>query len=290
MKKDSARQHMTRQHMLSSNYEIYHYMDKTIRNVKLHHHDFYEIYFFISGDVEYYIEGEIYKLKPGDLVLINTTELHQAQINKCEKNYERIVLWINKEFLKGLSSENTDIANCFESEDKKTIINIDFDIQRDIESLFHKLLELDKFKGIGKDLLANAYITELMVKINNLAVDEKQVYDNETKKSALIDEMIDYIEENICEELPIDFLAEKFYLSKYHLSREFKKYTNVSIHKFIKLKRLIQAKEHILQNDSITDVYIKCGFGDYSNFFRAFKQEYGITPKQFYKIMKNKDA
>lgn len=61
----------------------------------------------------------------------------------------------------------------------------------------------------------------------------------------------------------------------------------ITIHKYIKLKRLIKAKELIRQNLPITEVYIKSGFGDYSNFFRAFKLEYGITPKEYYKIVTN---
>jgi AraC-like DNA-binding protein len=50
-------------------------------------------------------------------------------------------------------------------------------------------------------------------------------------------------------------------------------------------KKLIEAKELIIKKTPITEVYKQCGFGDYSNFFRAFKNEYGVTPKQFYDSM-----
>jgi len=55
--------------MLSDNYEIFHYKDSYLKDVALHHHDFYEIYCFISGDVSYNIESRNYDLQPGDIPL-----------------------------------------------------------------------------------------------------------------------------------------------------------------------------------------------------------------------------
>lgn len=290
MNKKLVHSYVSRQHMLKSNYEIYNYLDKNMRNVKLHHHDFYELYFFISGNVEYYIEGKIYHLNPGDIVLLNTTELHQAKINASDVDYQRIVLWIDKNFLKTFSTPTTNITACFEGDRKQSVLSIDIDIQKDIYITLRKLLALDKdYKGVGKDVLAKAYLMELMVKINNIALDNRDFYNNDIKKSHIINDMVEYIENNLSDDISIDTLAEEFYLSKYHLSREFKKYMGITIYRYITLKRLIRSKDYILQKDSITDVYKKSGFGDYSNFFRSFKKEYGITPKEYYKIMRSKD-
>ncbi|MNI62828.1 Bifunctional transcriptional activator/DNA repair enzyme AdaA [compost metagenome] len=124
-----------------------------------------------------------------------------------------------------------------------------------------------------------------MVYINTILFNKDIVLDIDIKKSNLIDSIIEYINNNIEEDITIDELAEYCYLSKFHLSREFKRHTGTTIHKYIVQKKLIQAKELILNNISIKEVYKKCGFGDYSNFFRAFKNEYGVTPKQFYESM-----
>jgi len=273
--------------MLSSDYEIYHYLNDDIKSVNIHHHDFYEIYFFISGDVTYLIEGKSYYLEPGNIVLIDSKELHQAVINSEEGFYERIVLWINRSFLKKLSSEKMDLSLCFEDTKKKNVLNVDFEQQKNIRFILNKIVNLENYKGIGYELLYKAYITELMVHINNLLFYEKLELDTEIKKSNLIDGIIEYVNNNIEEDITVDEIAEKFYLSKFHLSREFKKYTGTTIHRYIVQKKLIEAKELILKEMPIIEVYKKCGFGDYSNFFRAFKNEYGITPKQFYEAMKN---
>ena len=65
-----------RQEMLASDFEIQHKRDTYLKNVELHHHDFYEIYYLVSGDVTYVIEGRLCRVLPGDLLLISPQELH----------------------------------------------------------------------------------------------------------------------------------------------------------------------------------------------------------------------
>lgn len=277
--------YVTRQYMLSSDYEIFHYSNTDLARVSLHHHDFYECYLFISGDVTYLIEGKYYNLNTGDIVLINSRELHQAIINSNDIPYERIVLWINKEFLKTLSTSKTDLTICFEDPNKQTILRGNIEIYKNIKSILTKLLALEEFKGVGSDVLYKAYISEIVVLLNNLSSKTDIKLDIDAKANILIDEVIEYINNNLDKEITLDELSTQFYISKYHLSRKFKQHTGTTIYRYILQKKLILAKELILQSMPIISVYKQCGFGDYSNFFRAFKNEYGVTPKQFYELM-----
>jgi len=283
--KSKTHEYLTRQYMLSSDYEIFHYLNTDLVSISLHHHDFYECYLFISGDVTYLIEGKSYYLKPGDIVLMNSKELHQAVLNNKDPRYERIVLWINRAFLKELSTKKTDLSLCFEGPNRKNVLRGDIELSKNIKVLLGKLLGLEYYKGMGRELLYKAYIMEIMVHLNNLAFNEAVRLDDDIKKSNLIDGMIEYINNHIEEDITIDKLSEHFYLSKFHLSREFKKHTGTTIHRYIVQKKLIEAKELIIKETPIIEVYKQCGFGDYSNFFRAFKNEYGVTPKQFYRAL-----
>jgi AraC-like DNA-binding protein len=284
--KQKTHEYLTRQYMLSSDYEVFHYSNTNLSGISLHHHDFYECYLFLSGDVTYLIEGKSYQLKPGDIVLINSKELHQAYVNSQDTNYERYVLWINPTFLRLLSNETMDLTRCFESPERKNVLRVDFEWQQNMRLLINKLILMERFQGIGRELLYRAYITELMVYVNNLTFNENDRLDVDVKKSNLIDRVLDYINSHLEEDITIDALSDYTYLSKFHLSREFKKHTGTTLHRYILQKKLIAAKELILKDIPITHVYEQCGFGDYSNFFRAFKNEYGMTPKQFYEAMK----
>ena len=93
--------------------------------------------------------------------------------------------------------------------------------------------------------------------------------------------MLRYINENFNNEISLDSLSEHFFVSKYHLSREFKRLVGTSVYRYIIQKRLIMAKQKMIAGLSPTDVYCNCGFGDYANFYRAFRAEYGTTPRQY---------
>jgi len=278
---------MLRQNMLGREYEIFHYSDTTLDRVNLHHHDFYECYLFLSGDVTYIIEGKSYTLVPGDIILINSRELHQPLIKSTSSPYERIVLWINKSFLASLSTEKTDLERCFEHPERENVIRTGLEAQQNIKLTLNKLLSLENYTGIGNDLLYKAYIVELFVFLNTLLFQSDTNLSIDIQKSNLIDEIILHINNHIEEEISIDELSDLFYISKYHMLREFKKHSGTTIHKYIIQKKLILAKELILHGMPITEVYKQCGFGDYSNFFRAFKNEYGVTPKQFFELMQS---
>jgi AraC-like DNA-binding protein/mannose-6-phosphate isomerase-like protein (cupin superfamily) len=280
--------YQTRQEMLNKNYEIFHYSDTVLKHVSLHHHDFYEFYFFISGDVIYLSEGKSYTLKPGDIILINSTVLHQPIINSNKITYERIVLWIDKAYLNSLSSEATNLTACFENTEKDIVLRLNPEMQQNILAILKKLLSMESYKGVGSDLLSNAYIMELLVNVNSIKIQNDIKLDIEIKKNNLIDQIIEYINDHTDEEISINEISEQFYLSKFHLLREFKKYSGTTMHKYIVQKKLIRSKELILKGMPILNVYKQCGFGDYSNFFRAFKNEYGVTPKSFLEIMLQK--
>ena len=102
-----------RQVMHRDTFEIFHYRDPRPGFVEVHHHDFYEVYYLLGGQVEYWVEGRIIQLKPGDILLINPMELHRPLVGPENTDYERIVLWINMAYLDNLAP-NGALTRCFD--------------------------------------------------------------------------------------------------------------------------------------------------------------------------------
>ncbi len=273
----------SRQYMVKNDFEFFHTREELPPNVEYHNHDFYEIFFYISGKVTYIIEGKSYRLKPGDIILINNRELHRTIIESGE-DYERIVIWIKPDYITNLNTDSTDLTMCFESSAKKkyNLLRPDTETLAYLKSIVQKLEKAYYNSGFGCEVLKNAYINELVVYLNKAYLYTKdEEIEEDIEYNQKISNIIKYINANLDSELSLENISAQFYISKYHLLREFKKYTGFTIHRFIQKKRLIMARMLLKEDVKVSEVSMICGFGDYSNFIRTFKREYGISPKVF---------
>lgn len=159
-----------RQEMKRPDYELQYKRDSYLKDVELHHHDFFEIYFLMAGDVTYLIESKIVHVMPGDLLLISPRELHQVCIRPEMDVYERYVLWVDPQLIQRLSSEQSDLLLGLDParpgygnqlrlkpEDRTTVQNLLEALDREGNS-----------EGYGADLLRESLLTQLLVTINRL--------------------------------------------------------------------------------------------------------------------------
>lgn len=270
-----------RQKMLRPDFEIAHKWDTDLKDVKLHHHDFYEVNFLISGDVTYVIESRAYHFQPGQMLIISPRELHQVYIQPDSAPYERYMLWISPALLQSLSSVQTDLRRCFDMNRPHygNLLHLPPQEQKLIPAMMESLLREQEQPAFGSDLLCQNLLTELMVHINRLAEDSYPELQNGS--DSVVARVIDYINHYYHEPLSLDVLAEHFFVSKYHLSHEFTRQMGIGIYQYIQKKRLLIARQLMNEGHKPTDVYALCGFGDYPAFFRAFRKVYGLSPRAY---------
>ena len=271
-----------RQHMQTSTYELFRYKDAYSQEVALHHHDFYEVYFCLFGKLQYNIESRSYLLTPGDVLLISPMELHQPVIRGDSRSYERFVLWIDKRFLEGLALSGTDFSYCFDTtQPGHTNLLRPEGSQRQLLTFWMEQLQQETVSSDPySEISSLSYLAQILVLLNRLARQATQESPRQSQDSVVY-YILSYINEHYNEDLSLDYLANKFFTSKYHLSREFQRLAGTSVHRYIIQKRLVMAKQMLSDGVPSSEVYQLCGFGDYSNFYRAFKAEYQISPKEF---------
>ncbi len=268
-----------RQEMLRRDFELQHKQDFHLKDVELHHHDFFEIYFLIAGDVTYLIDSKIVHVMPGDLLLISPSQLHQVCIQPEMSAYERYVLWVDPAVLRRMSTDHSDLTTGLEAGHNQLRLGSQdrSRVQALLEALYHESDSGD----YGADLLRESLLTQLLVLVNRLVNQQGSWMDEDSNTNRAVAQVVGYVNLHYGEPITLDQLAEQFYVSKYHLSREFSRQMGISIYHYIQKKRLLIARQYLDQGKRPNEVYPLCGFNDYTCFYRAFRAEYGISPREY---------
>jgi len=266
---------------LKGDFALFHLKDMKDMQFEYHYHDFNKIIIFISGSVTYLIEGKAYRLRPWDVLFVSSSEVHKPVIDPTSY-YERVVIWVNPGFLQKHSYE-TDLNTCFclARERKNNLLRPDPDSANEIMRLVHSLEEACKSSGFGSTILRNSVFIQLLVVLTRKLMGIGTVgFISDIIADESVQRILDYINSNITGDLSVEELASRFFLSKYHLMRKFKKYTGYSVHSYVLQKRLLRADTLIRQGVPATQACEQSGFNDYSNFLRAYKRMFGESPKK----------
>lgn len=247
----------------------------------MHIHDICEIYYSIQGGKKFLIDERIYDISPGDLFVINPYEPHYL-MSIDKRNHERIVIAIHPEFLKSISTKETDLSYCFFERSRSFSHRISLNKEQQTRFMYF-ISKMSASCGYGSDIIERATFMELMLFINEafIASNKLSADGGSFHYNQLAMKMLNYINQHITEKITIDNLAKKFYISPSYASRIFKAATGVTINKYITARRISIAKSLLSMGMNVLEASEKSGFNDYSNFLRTFKSAVGISPKKY---------
>ncbi len=255
---------------MNLSYTLTEYSTNTPSNefFRLHVHDDYEIFLFLEGDSKYVIEENTYSLESGDVIIIRKNQLHRVYHNSSVP-YSRIVLNIAPEFFE----EN----NCMEYAEQ--FINPNSNIGNKIDAktvkksgLYDAIFRLKKYSDDFSDNdspIVRSTIIEILYIINNAKLNTEPV-----EEGTQIYEVIKYINENFTDNITLDDLEKRFFISKYHLCHVFPDITGLTVHQYITKKRLALARDLLKEGKTKSVAAEMAGFNSYSSFYRVYKQEF----------------
>jgi len=243
-----------------------------VGNAVMHSHDSYEIYLFQDGKADYLVEGNKYRLRKGDIVLMRRGELHINSI-RGGITYQRS--YINFD-ITGLLTEtnNTGLLDMF---DKRPLGEYNHYRSKDFPENHWQEFFLATCTAATKEEKL-CYLLPLLSELSKCFPLLKTTSERQEKNPVM--DICKYINSDLAQELSLERLSQRFYLSKTHLNRLFKANVGTTAGQYINLKRLFLAKELLQRGAHPTEVYSRCGFHDYTTFYRAFKKQFGYSPKE----------
>lgn len=266
---------------LNEEFRLFHLRDVGVEEMEYHYHEFDKIVVFLSGTASYIIEGRSYFLEPWDVLLVRHHLIHKPVIDPTAP-YERVVLYLDPGFIRSHSTREGDLSACFRLAQKRQFALMRPEgVERDrLQTLLTQLEQALSDRGFAGDLLARTCFLQLLIHLNR-AMDRDRTDRDESAShhDPKIDRALSYINDHLSEELSVDALARQVYTSKYHFMRRFKELTGCSVHRYITQKRLLAAADLLRSGVSAQNACARCGFQDYSAFQRAFRRQFGATPR-----------
>ncbi|QQZ61078.1 helix-turn-helix transcriptional regulator [Paenibacillus sonchi] len=247
-----------------------------------HRHEAYELYLFLRGNVNFYIENSCYHLVRGDLLVINPEEMHRS-FSLDESQYERITINLQKSYLHRLSTPATQLSGCFDyrPKGKGNIVHLEESQLQQFLGLTGTLEEALSSEAYGSDIIANSAIAQLLVLTNTIFHNASFIPADIMPE--LVRKTMDYIEAHLGQNITLEQLAGIFHLNSTYISRQFKKHTGLTLRSYILDRRVSLAKSYLREGLSLTEACYQSGFSDYANFIRSFTRIAGISPGRFAK-------
>ncbi|MBQ3559338.1 MAG: helix-turn-helix transcriptional regulator [Agathobacter sp.] len=254
---------------------------------KIHAKEFYTILLISKGSCYFELEHGFINCNTETALLLKPTSIICMEYRNDKKPLELLLIRVLPSALKELSDESCDLESGFTFIPlTKAMIHLDTRNTTLIKNITNTTMGLMQPSiDFGQELYRKNMLSILLVLFLRSCIAADHVKLTHRKKELVMDDVFRFIRANLTSDLSLEVLEEHFFVSKHHLCREFKKLTGQTIHSYIVKSRLDLCKKYIEIGKPIKEVYELGGFGSYNHFFRAFKKEYNMTPKEYYESL-----
>ncbi|MGB8455241.1 MAG: AraC family transcriptional regulator [Anaerocolumna sp.] len=244
----------------------------------LHCHNYYELYYFIEGDVDYLVEGRQYHLSPHSMLLLTPNVFHGVKVNTT-KPYLRFALHFLPDIL--TMERRHLLLSAFPTMEKHSGKEIYYQNPENyrIYSFFQSLIECSGLDIELQEELLPIYMEALLSQITVMSHAKQADTENEGSPDTIAN-IIAYLNQHLTDTITLDQISEEFYISKHHLNKVFRKAIGTTVGDYLLHKRIIYAQQLLINGHSAGQAAAESGFGDYSAFYRAYIKVIGHSPLQ----------
>ena len=243
---------------------------------RYHFHPDYEVYYFVSGDASYLVEGREYQLTPHSMMLLAPNVLHSVRVNS-DVDYVRNLLSFSLEDI--LPERRGILLSAFPNSPSRSDQAVFYENLKeyDFESLLRKIQSAENLPEELRLKMSPIFLEAFLAQAHIMF---QRSHPSATSSTAppVILAVIEYLNGHIAEPHTLDSLAERFLINKDYMNRGFKKATGTTIIDYLLFKRVVLAKEYIANGEGAANAALAVGFSNYSSFYRAYKRILKETP------------
>lgn len=269
---------------------IYYYFDYDERSHQInmdfqHFHSFFEIHILLSPRAWHLIEGTPYSIETNDFVLLRPSLLHKTTYPKGPPSKRLIISFLYpNEYIESHPALKI-LLEPFSG--RLPIYRFDCQKQQVLNQIINEIYGLSRHPippEVQMAMIHNRFL-EFLYRLWNLSsynIYHPEAFDNAISEK--IYQITTYIHEHYSEEVTLETLTSRFYISTYYLSHQFHKVTGYTLTHYIQMTRIRNAQYALINSrDKITDISERCGFSSFSQFNRVFRKLCGFSPSEFRK-------
>lgn len=254
-----------------------------------HEHDFTELTYILSGKGKYYINGTVYDVKAGDVIICNPGIKHNNIVmNPKEPTVEFFSGFTNFRF-KNMP------PNSIVLKEGGYLLHTNAEVKQEISKHCYEMLAENESCSVGKYFMLKTHLMQILLLIVREIVEvpktRQEGCDFESyNKSYAVKKIINYLNENYAQKISLEQIAKNMYLSPVYISKIFKEETGESPINYLIKIRLEKARDILLnkENKRIKNIANQVGYEDVYHFSKLFKKYYGVAPLHYKKKYRSK--
>lgn len=244
--------------------------------------DYYRILYCRSnGSADAMIDDVHYTMNRGDILFVKPHTPHGfISYGNGSEPYIGYVVTVSEGYIQKLLrlAQHERIQDIYEN----SLIHTRGTLWERIDDLFIMSLEEQEVKAPGWETALLGHSMVMLVQIGRAATSMPATA-AKSEKQELLTGILAYVESNLGEKITLEDVASRFFVSSSTVTHMFAKKMNISFYKYVMQRRLWMAKNLIKEDMPMERIAARVGFGDYSAFYRAFKQEFRMSPRQYHK-------
>lgn len=247
----------------------------------LHYHSEFELIYVKKGCVRFFINHEIYDVRTGSVIFINSNIIHQTEC--AENNTVNIILQFKNpvdsayalRYISGFIKKHKVTHSIFTADNPDTASLIDF---------MESILKENKSKRNSYKSFINGYLHLItaFIQRNKLIPDSKEIFKQEEIQR--FNPLFEYVDKNYSQHITVDALGALMHLNSTYLCRIFKEITGSTLTEYINYVRIHKATKMLSLDKTLSEIAYECGFSSLTYFNRIFKKRRGYSASEYRKI------